>query len=85
MSVDPSLKIKGALRRHRNVLTRAERIEKLKEEERWTDEDSVFALPKVAHRKSHAGRKAKEAAPKEELPEGVEAPPTEETPPPEPK
>ncbi|UCF43040.1 MAG: small basic protein [Planctomycetota bacterium] len=78
MSVDRSLKIKGALRRHRNVLTRAERIEKLKEEERWTEGDSVFALAKVAHRKSHAGRKAKEAAPKEELPEGAEIPQPEE-------
>ncbi|HEW79942.1 MAG TPA: small basic protein, partial [Phycisphaerales bacterium] len=35
MSIDSSLKIKGALSRHRNVLTRAERIEQLKDEERW--------------------------------------------------
>lgn len=60
MSIDPSLKIKGALARHRNVLTRAERIEQLKEEERWEDGDSLLGLPKVAHRKSHAGRKAKD-------------------------
>jgi small basic protein (TIGR04137 family) len=58
MSVDRSLKIKGALKRHRNVLTRAERVEKLKDEERWTESESLFGLPKVAHRKSHAGRKA---------------------------
>ncbi len=58
MSIDRSLKVKGALERHRNVLTRAERIEKLKEEERWSDEDSPLGLPKVAHRKSHAGRKS---------------------------
>lgn len=57
MSIDPSLKIKGALTRHRNVLTRAERVEILKEEERWTEEDSLYGLAKVAHRKSHAGRK----------------------------
>ena len=57
MSIDPSLKIKGALSRHRNVLKRAERIELLKEEDRWTEEDSLLGLPKVAHRKSHAGRK----------------------------
>ena len=57
MSIDRSLKLKGALARHRNVLTRAERVEKLKAEERWTEEQSVMALPKVAHRKSHAGRK----------------------------
>ena len=57
MSVDPSLKIKGALTRHRNVLTRAERIEQLRDEERWSEGDSLLGLPKVAHRKSHAGRK----------------------------
>ncbi len=60
MSIDRSLKIKGALARHRNVLTRAERVGKLKDEERWQEDDSVLGLPKVAHRKSHAGRKAKE-------------------------
>jgi len=64
MSIDHSLKLKGALTRHRNVLTRTERVEKLKDEERWSESDSVLGLPKVAHRKSHAGRKEK-AAPKE--------------------
>lgn len=76
MSIDRSLKIKGALKRHRNVLTRAERIEKLQEEERWSEEDSLLGLPKVAHRKSHAGRKEKAAAEKEaglEAEAGVEA------------
>lgn len=58
MSIDPSLKIKGALTRHRNVLSRAERIEKLKEEEKWAEGDPLHGLPKVAHRKTHAGRKA---------------------------
>ena len=39
------------------------RIEKLQEEERWAEGDSTLHLPKVAHRKSHAGRKeAKEEA-----------------------
>lgn len=76
MSIDRSLKIKGALKRHRNVLTRAERIEKLKDEEKWSEEDSLLGLPKVAHRKSHAGRKEKAAQAKEAGPEveaGVEA------------
>ena len=67
MSIDRSLKIKSTLQRHRNVLTRAERIEQLKEEERWSEEDSLFGLPKIAHRKSHVGRKAaKEEVAKEE-------------------
>ena len=83
MSVDRSLKIRGALKRHRNVLTRAERIEKLKDEDKWTEEDSLLGLPKVAHRKSHAGRKDKAAAEKEAATEVVggeeaEAPATEE-------
>ncbi len=71
MSIDHSLKIKGALSRHRNVLKRAERIEQLKEEERWSEGDSPLGLAKVAHRKSHAGRKAKAAAAKEAAAEAV--------------
>lgn len=71
MSIDPSLKIKGALTRHRNVLKRAERIEQLKEEDRWTEEDSLLGLPKVAHRKSHAGRKDAEDTDKEAVTEGI--------------
>jgi small basic protein (TIGR04137 family) len=65
MSIDHSLKIKGALERHRNVLTRAERVGQLKDEERWSEGQSVFGLPKIAHRKSHAGKKEKEEAAKE--------------------
>lgn len=78
MSVDRSLKIKGALSRHRNVLTRAERIEELKDEERWSDGDPVTGLPKVAHRKSHAGKKAKEALEKEAVAETTEEAPAAE-------
>ena len=59
MSLDKSLKSKSALERHRNVLTRAERIAKLEEEGRWTDNSSPTGLPKVAHRKSTAGAKEK--------------------------
>jgi small basic protein (TIGR04137 family) len=51
MSLDRSLKGANALVRHRNVLTRAERLDKLKEEEKWNESKSVFGLPKVAHRK----------------------------------
>jgi len=72
MSMDSSLKIKGALSRHRNVLSRAERIEQLKLEERWEEGDAVTGLVKVAHRKAHAGRKdAKEEVAAEGV-EGVE-------------
>ena len=55
MSIDRSLKIRGALSRHRNVLSRAERLERLKEEERWSEGDSVMGLPKVGNRKVAKG------------------------------
>ncbi len=60
MSVDRSLKVKGALSRHRNVLSRAERVDVLKEEDRWEDGATALGLPKVAHRKARAGKKLKE-------------------------
>ena len=78
MSIDRSLKIKGALSRHRNVLKRAERIEELKDEERWSEGDPVLGLPKVAHRKSHAGKKSKEAPAKETAVEAAEETPAAE-------
>ncbi len=69
MSLDKSLKSSSTLSRHRNVLNRAERIEKLKEDGRW-DENSTdpFGLPKVGHRKVTVGGKTK----KEKKPEGEE-------------
>ncbi len=59
MSLDKSLKGKSTLERHRNVLTRAERIEKLQELGLWGDESAALGLPKVAHRKVTAGKKEK--------------------------
>jgi small basic protein (TIGR04137 family) len=59
MSLDKTLKTKAALERHRNVLTRAERIRKLQEEGRWEEDRSPIGLPKVAHRKASAGAKTK--------------------------
>ena len=74
MSIDRSLKVRNALTRHRNVLTRAERLEKLKEEERWSEGEPVIGLPKVEHRKSVAGRKAKGAPAKEAAAPKAETP-----------
>lgn len=51
MSVDRSLKVKGALKRHRNVLSREERVKILGQEERWEEGQKVTGLPKVSHRK----------------------------------
>lgn len=47
MSVHRSLVIKSSLQRHRNVLTRAERIEHLAKLGKWKEGDSIFRLPKV--------------------------------------
>src|SRR5437588_2977714 len=62
MSLDRSLKSASALVRHRNVLTRDERILKLKELEKWQEGRSVFGLPKVANRKIVVGKAEKETA-----------------------
>ena len=59
MSMDRSLRSKSTLERHRNVLTRAERIAILKETDLWQDGGKVTGLPKVAHRKASVGKKAK--------------------------
>jgi len=59
MSRDKSLKSKGSLERHRNVLTRAERVMKLKEIGRWSDDSSAIGMAKVAHRKASVGKKTK--------------------------
>lgn len=77
MSIDKSLKPKSALSRHRNVLTRAERIDKMKEEDRWEEERSVFALPKVIHRKVSTGGKEKKK--KEETTEATAETPKAES------
>ncbi len=63
MSIDRSLKLRSALVRHRNVLTRTERVERLKKEEKWLEDSSLLGLPKVANRKMKAKKAAKEAAP----------------------
>ena len=65
MSIDPSLKTGNSLAGHRNVLTRAERIEKLKDQGRFDQEASPLGLPKVAHRKVAVAKKVKKKGPEE--------------------
>ena len=60
MSLDKSLKSRNSLVRHRNVLTRSERLEKLEEDERWSEGSSVLGLPKVVNRKAALAKKVKE-------------------------
>src|SRR5687768_12836196 len=47
MPIDKTLKVKSGANSNRNVLTRAERLEKLKESDRWKEGDKVLGLPKV--------------------------------------
>ncbi len=57
MSLDSSLKTAGNLVQHRNVLTRAERLEKLKETKGYDPKKQpVIGLPKTANRKAGVGR-----------------------------
>lgn len=76
MSIHKSLVSASRLMRQRNVLTRWERIVRLKEEERWDDGRSVFALPKVktVHHKRHKKVKKEEAAEKATEGEAAEGP-----------
>jgi len=70
MTIDKSLRVKAGAISNRNVLTRAERIAKLKETERWQEGSSVLGLPKVRVLKL-ALKKKKKAAKAEEGAEGA--------------
>jgi small basic protein (TIGR04137 family) len=59
MTIDKSLKIRAGITRARNVLTRPERLEKLKRAERWSEGDPVLGLPKVRVQKVALKRKKK--------------------------
>lgn len=59
MSRDKTLKSKSSLARHRNVLTRAERIATLQDTGLWTEDSTAVGLPKVIHRKASVGKKDK--------------------------
>src|SRR5437763_17022080 len=72
MTIDKSLRVKAGAISNRNVLTRAERITKLKETERWKEGDNVLGLPKVRVLKLALKKKKKAKA--EEGAEGAAAP-----------
>jgi small basic protein (TIGR04137 family) len=72
MSIDKSLRRKNLLARSRNVLTRAERIKVLQNDERWPEGRSPFGLPKVRVYKV-VTKKAKKAKEEEKQAEGAEA------------
>ncbi|MFO0914607.1 MAG: small basic protein [Pirellulales bacterium] len=59
MTIDKSLRVRRGSIRNRNVLTRVERLEKLKESDRWTENSSVLGLPKVRVQKLNLKKKKK--------------------------
>ena len=75
MSIDRSLKTAGNLSRHRNVLTRDERIAKLAAGGKFDKSgDDPLGLPKVGNRKVVTGGKTKKKkAADEEGDEGGDA------------
>lgn len=47
MTLDSSLKVKAGAIKTRNVLTRAERLKRLQDLERWKSGDPVLGMPKT--------------------------------------
>lgn len=66
MTIDKSLKVRRGATSSRSVLTRAERLDRLKETEKWKDGDSPLGLPKVRVRKLAMKKKKKKAKEGEE-------------------
>jgi small basic protein (TIGR04137 family) len=71
MTMDKSLKVRMGLARARSVLTRAERIQRLKSADRWKEGDSPYGLSKVRVYKL-AVKKKKKKKEEEEGAEGAE-------------
>ena len=66
MTIDKSLKVRAGMISNRNVLTRAEKIAKLEEQDRWKDGDPVLGLPKVRVEKLSLKKKKKSKKEEEE-------------------
>lgn len=66
MTIDKSLKIRRGGSSNRSVLTRGERLEKLRESDRWQEGDSPFGLAKVRVRKLVMKKKKKKVAEEDE-------------------
>ena len=74
MSQHRSLKVDSVGTRHRNVLSRIERIKKLKDLKRWDDNKSAFNLPKIRSLKVKVKKAASKAAAGAEKAGAVAAP-----------
>lgn len=66
MTIDKSLKVRRGGVGSRSVLTRFERLLKLKETERWEEGDSPIHLPKVRVKKLQLKKKKKKAKEEDE-------------------
>ena len=66
MTMDKSLRLRTGLVRARSVLSRAERIERLKASDRWKEGDDPLGLPKVRVYKLGLKKKKKKAKEGEE-------------------
>lgn len=73
MSQHPTLRVDSVGAKHRNVLKRYERIQKLQEENKWQERASAFNLPKVKSMKIKV-KKTKEVAEGAEGAAGAAAP-----------
>ena len=71
MTMDRSLRTRSGLVRSRSVLTRGERIERLKAADRWQEGDSPFGLDKVRVLKLAMRKKKKKKKEDEEEGEGA--------------
>jgi small basic protein (TIGR04137 family) len=66
MTIDKSLKVRRGATSTRSVLSRAERLERLKENERWSEGMSPIGLPKVRVKKLSLKKKKKTKKEEEE-------------------
>jgi small basic protein (TIGR04137 family) len=62
MTIDKSLKVRRGATSTRNVLSRAERLERLKENDRWSEGMSPIGIPKVRVKKLSLKKKKKTKA-----------------------
>ncbi len=62
MTIDKSLRVSRGLSRNRSVLTRSERLKRLKEADRWKEGDSPLGLPKVRVQRLVMRKKKKKEA-----------------------
>jgi small basic protein (TIGR04137 family) len=66
MTLDKSLKVAGGSIKSRNVMTRVERLTRLKELERWKEGDPVLGIPKTRVIKVSLKKKKKVKGPEED-------------------